>query len=80
MDNDSNALMSLLEKEKLFSEYSKALNEFANKNNYLYINANDEIKQTINQSLGSYYMVDFIHPNKTRGIYLYSLAVLNASK
>ena len=80
MDNDSYALMSLQEKEELFSKYSKALNEFANKNNYLYINANKEIKQTINQSVSSYYMVDFIHPNKTRGIYLYSFAVLNASK
>ncbi len=80
MDDDKYALMTLEEKEKLFNEYSNALNEFANKNNYLYINPNEEIKETINQNVSLYYMVDYIHPNKTHGIYLYSLAVLNASK
>ena len=80
MDHDTVTPLSLDEKEKLFNEYINALNDYSISNNYLFINANDIIKNEINSKISSYYMVDYIHPNRTNGIYLYSKAVLEASK
>ena len=78
----SGDLISLIHgdaKEKLFDEYSMALEEYCEKNNFLYINPNPYLKEIINDNTRHDYMYDFIHPNDNKGIELYSEAVLNNS-
>ena len=78
MNYDGVTKLSLDEKNKLYKEYTNALEEYAKKNDYLFINPNIILEKTLNNSNTSYYLVDYIHPNHT-GLYLYSKAVLEAS-
>ena len=67
------------EKLKLIKEYSLAMQNFARRNKYIYINPNDYLEKHINNNEKKY-MVDFIHPNSNEGIKLYSEAVFIKSK
>ena len=78
MNYDGVTKLSLDEKNKLYKEYTNALEEYAKKNDYLFINPNIILEKTLNNSNTSYYLIDYIHPNHT-GLYLYSKAVLEAS-
>lgn len=80
LNNDTVTNLKVEEKEQLFNEYSDALKQFSTENNYLYINPNPLIKEVLSTKSSNYYMKDFIHPNKTNGINLYSWAVLEANK
>ena len=79
MNYDKVTKLSLEEKNKLFKEYSDELEKFANENNYLFINPNNILEKELNNSNTSFYLKDHIHPNH-KGLYLYSEAVLKASK
>lgn len=79
MNYDKVTKLSLEEKNKLFKEYSDELEKFANDNNYLFINPNNILEKELNNSNTSFYLKDYIHPNH-KGLYLYSEAVLKASK
>lgn len=79
MNYDKVTKLSLEEKNKLFKEYSDELEKFANENNYLFINPNKILEKELNNSNTSFYLKDYIHPNH-KGLYLYSEAVLKASK
>lgn len=78
MSYDKVTNLSLKEKNKLYEEYTKALENYSKKNNYLFINPNPILEKTLNNSNTSYYLIDYIHPNHT-GLYLYSEAILEAS-
>ena len=78
MSYDKVTNLSLNEKNKLYEEYTKALENYSKKNNYLFINPNPILEKTLNNSNTSYYLIDYIHPNHT-GLYLYSEAILEAS-
>lgn len=78
MSYDKVTNLSLKEKNELYEEYTKALENYSKKNNYLFINPNPILEKTLNNSNTSYYLIDYIHPNHT-GLYLYSEAILEAS-
>ena len=78
MSYDKVTNLSLKEKNKLYEKYTKALENYSKKNNYLFINPNPILEKTLNNSNTSYYLIDYIHPNHT-GLYLYSEAILEAS-
>ncbi len=65
-------------KQKLYDEYSEELKKHSNLNNYLFINPNQIIINTLNTTNNKFYMKDFIHPNRTNGIYMYSKAILDS--
>ena len=78
---DKNDIVSRLneyQKNKLLKIYSESLKEFANKNDYLFINPNIYIYKKIQNNIGKY-PLDHIHPNIYDGIELYSEAVINSS-
>ena len=62
----------------MLSDFGKALQRYATKNNYLYINPNNYLEQEILKDRDKY-MMDFIHPNDGNGIRLYSEAILHES-
>ena len=76
--NDRISKLNEYQKNKLLKEYSESLNEFANKNNYLFINPIYYIFKKIQNSIAKY-LLDHINPNKYDGIKLYSEAVINNS-
>ena len=78
MSYDKVTNLSLKEKNKLYEKYTKALENYSKKNNYLFINPNPILEKTLNNSNTSYYLIDYIHPTHT-GLYLYSEAILEAS-
>ncbi len=65
-------------KMELFSIYSTSLEQFCDEKGYVFINPNNIIFEHLNNELESKYLVDYIHPNATAGIRLYSEAVMNA--
>lgn len=79
LDYDLNSKVELKEKQKLYSEYSDALKESYSKDeSIILINQNNYISNHFKYNNASWYLNDFIHPNKKEGIILYSKAVLNS--
>jgi lysophospholipase L1-like esterase len=76
--NDAVSRLNEYQKNKLLKEYSESLNEFSNKNDYLFINPNNYIFKKIQNNITKY-LLDHIHPNEKDGIELYSEAVINSS-
>ena len=76
--NDTVSRLNEYQKNKLLKEYSESLNEFAKKNDYLFISPNNYIHKKIQNNI-SKYLLDHIHPNECDGIELYSEAVINSS-
>ena len=74
--SDNVTPLSQEEKEILFKKYNNALNDYANENNYLYVDPNEYILNELKGTNSKYYLIDHIHPNKINGIRLYSEAVL----
>jgi lysophospholipase L1-like esterase len=61
------------------AEYSEALSDFCDETGAHYIDPNDYIASVIFTRPQSDYLLDWIHPNGTEGIYLYCEAVLEGS-
>ena len=78
LDYDSICVLSLEDKKEQFKLYSNALKQYCEDNGYLFIDANNYIEEFLKNKIDLMYMKDFIHPNKTKGIYLYSEAVLDS--
>ena len=57
------------EKKKLMKEYSLKLKDYAEKNNYVYIDPNDYLEKIILTNKETY-MIDHIHPNYSIGTLL----------
>ena len=54
----------------MMKEYSFKLKEYAEKNNYVFIDPNNYIERIVMANKETF-MVDFIHPNNPVGIELY---------
>ena len=78
LSDDDVSRLTPSEKTKMLSDFGKALQRYATKNNYLYINPNNYLEQEILKDRDKY-MMDFIHPNDGNGIRLYSEAILHES-
>ena len=79
MPEDNISKLKEKDKNYLLNEFSIELNKYCNQNDYLYINPNQYINETIRNNRKEY-ILDHIHPNKNKGINLYSEAVLYCSK
>lgn len=82
LSNDIKSKLSENAKINMINEYSKKLNEYCKKQGYLYINPNNYIEEKLNDDDGdaTKYIIDYIHPNDTDGIKLYSEAILHESE
>ena len=74
--NDSISRISFKEKNELVDEYSSALESYALDNGFIYIDANNYIEKFLAFHNAFDYYVDYIHPNSSKGIKLYSYAVV----
>ena len=80
LKNDNISKLKEKEKDAMIDEYSNALEEFANENEYSYINPNPYLREYFKNHDYKSYMIDAIHPNSTTGITLYSKAIFESSK
>jgi poly-gamma-glutamate capsule biosynthesis protein CapA/YwtB (metallophosphatase superfamily) len=69
-----------LNRKRIFEEYGTALEQYCYSNDCYYINPNLYIDNIISRNPRIRYLVDCMHPGKSKGIYLYSEAVLSACK
>lgn len=75
-DGDIYSRLSFADKTAMNEEYSAALEKYCSGNSFMYINANPYIKQILSVSPDREYLLDHIHPNASKGVILYSEAVL----
>ncbi|MBQ2040215.1 MAG: SGNH/GDSL hydrolase family protein [Thermoguttaceae bacterium] len=61
----------------MYEEYSNALRKFCEEQGDLFIDPNPYIKSILDVYPHSRYMLDYVHPNATDGVNLYSEAVLS---
>ena len=80
IDGDPYCSLSFAEKTALNEEYSAALENYCADNDFVFINANDYIRDALKTSSSGTYLLDHIHPNATNGVVLYSEAVLLSGK
>ena len=74
--NDLNSHLSYTKRVQMMNKYALALEEYADLNNYIYVDANKYIDDFFKSHNAFNYLIDYIHPNSTEGIKLYSYAVL----
>ena len=74
LSDDYVSKLNHLDKKFIMKEYSLKLKDYTEKNNYIYIDPNENIESIV-QSKKETYMVDFIHPNHPEGIELYCESV-----
>lgn len=68
--------MSSIEKELLMNQYTDSLQAYCLQNGFLFINPNPGICVIVNNPiLRADYLIDHIHPNGIKGVYLYAAAV-----
>lgn len=67
-------------KTALNKEYSEALEKYCTDRSFMYINANDYIRGILTTSPDKNYLLDHIHPNASKGVIMYSEAVLLSDK
>ena len=77
-DGDLYCNLSFEQKVKLNEEYSAKLEEYCKNCSDGFINANTYIKNILSHSPDSQYLLDHIHPNSSKGVIMYSEAVLSA--
>lgn len=75
-DGDAVSVLGYSEKAGVNREYSEALESWAAENGDVFADASDYISRELEKRPQSYYLVDYIHPNATHGVQLYSAAVL----
>lgn len=76
-DGDPFCPLSYEDKTAKNEAYSSALEDYCRQCGHIYINANSFIREAIMHKPAGYYLVDHIHPNTRRGVYLYSEAVIS---
>ena len=72
--------MTFEAKTAMNTEYSSALEKYCSDNGFNYINANEYIKGILTVSPDITYLLDHIHPNASKGVVMYSEAVLLSGK
>ena len=75
-DGDAVSKLSFSKKTQLNDEYSLALKNYCKEHSVGFIDANGEIKAVLSKSPDRKFLLDHIHPNSTRGVIMYSEAVL----
>lgn len=75
-DGDKNSKLKYADKMAMNMEYSDALRIYCKEENNLYVDPNGYLNDVLDKYPDSRYLNDFIHPNSTVGIALYSKAVL----
>lgn len=78
LENDTVCVISPEERDLLFEEYTVALEKWCLSNGFIFSNPNSQIKLFLDKNIQSEYMVDYIHPNSTKGIQLYSKCVFES--
>ena len=76
-DGDPFCKMSFKAKTDLNKKYSSSLEKYCAQNKLYYINANDYIESVLKTSPAGEYLLDHIHPNSSKGVIMYSQAVLS---
>lgn len=80
MINDIKCEYDFYDRDRMINEFSNYLKKYGKDNGYIYSDPNSYIADFIDKNNAYMYYVDFIHPNKSYGIKLYSYAVLLNSK
>jgi len=75
-DGDPYCKMNFTEKTRMNEDYSEALERYCKDNAYTYVNANEYIRERLEEMPAGEYLVDHIHPNAAKGVVLYSEAAL----
>ncbi len=75
-DGDPFSALLFNEKTALNEEFSNALALYCRDNGLPFINANGYIRETLKTAPDSEYLLDHIHPNSSKGVIMYSRAVL----
>lgn len=75
-DGDKNSRLNYDDKMDMNKAYSQALAAYCADEEFLFVNPNERINSMLRLYPDSKYLVDFIHPNSTEGIQLYSESVL----
>jgi lysophospholipase L1-like esterase len=75
-DGDIYSMLSFEDKTVMNEEYSAALEKYCSENSLMYINANPYIKNVLTVYPDRDYLLDHIHPNASKGVIMYSEAVL----
>ncbi|MCR4703391.1 MAG: CapA family protein [Saccharofermentans sp.] len=73
---DPYCFMDFNEKLALNNEYSMVLEKYCSDNALMFVNANNYIRGILTTSPDKNYLLDHIHPNASKGVVLYSEAVL----
>lgn len=76
-DGDSVSVLEFHEKTQLNEEYSSALEKYCADSSIEFINANPRISAELLKVPDRTYLLDHIHPNASRGVVMYSEAVLS---
>lgn len=79
LKNDRISKLSHEEKIAMIDNFSDALNKFANENEFIYINPNENLREFYSANGSFLFSKDGIHPNSNLGIQLYSTAILESS-
>ena len=75
-DGDPFCPLSFEDKTAKNQRYSQALRQHCEREGYPFFDVNDYISREVLGNIDKYYLVDHIHPDSVRGIYLYSKALL----
>ena len=75
-DGDPFCPLRFEEKTAKNNRYSLALKEHCKSEGFAFFDVNDYISREVLMNIAGYYLVDHIHPNSKRGIYLYAKALL----
>lgn len=76
-DGDSASVLGYSEKTALNEEYSDALKKYCSEKKFVFVNANGYIADKLLTAPDREYLLDHIHPNASRGVAMYSEAVLS---
>lgn len=79
LENDPYSAISPIQRDILLAEYGDALKQWCEENGHIYSNPNSQINDLLSKEIHSDYLLDHIHPNRSKGIELYSIAVLENS-
>ena len=75
-DGDPYCPLSFPEKSAKNNRYSQALKAHCDAEGFAFFDVNDVISRAVRQNIAKYYLVDHIHPDSVRGIYLYAEALI----
>ena len=75
-DGDPFCPLNFGDKTAKNSKYSIALKKHCEREGYAFFDVNEHISHEVSANIAGYYLVDHIHPNSRRGIYLYAKALL----